>query len=66
MPTISRKPDPGAVQGASPDPGVNAAPALKPEAKRWFSLRGGERGKQFALSLKANARWMKRFLHGGL
>lgn len=30
-----------------------------------FSLRGGERVKQFAARLKANAQWMKQFLHGG-
>lgn len=30
-----------------------------------FSLRIGERAKQFALRLKTNAQWMKQFLHGG-
>jgi len=64
MPAISRKSDPNTAKGPPPDTDAIAAPAPQPEAKRWFSLRGGERAKQFALNLKANARWMKRFLHG--
>ena len=64
MPAISRKPDPNTAEGPTTDAGASAAPAPQPEIKRWFSLRGGERAKQFALNLRANARWMKRFLHG--
>jgi hypothetical protein len=49
----------------SPSPAVNAPSELNPDEKRWFSLRGGARAKQFALRLKANAQWMMQFLHGG-
>jgi hypothetical protein len=65
MPTISRQPDPNAAADASPNPAANATPAPNRGEKRWFSLRGGERAKQFTARLKANARWMKQFLHGG-
>jgi hypothetical protein len=65
MPIIFRKSDPTAAAGASPDPAANTTSTPKRKDQRWFSLRGGERAQQFALSLKANARWMRRFLHGG-
>jgi hypothetical protein len=64
MPMIVRPADPSAVADASPYPAPNATLAPNREDGRWFSLRGGERAKKFALSLRANARWMKRFLHG--
>lgn len=64
MPTISTRADPSARANAAPNPGVTTTPAPNREKKRWFSLRGGERAKQFAARLKANARWMKQFLHG--
>jgi hypothetical protein len=65
MPGFFRRTDASAIAGATPDPAINAAPTPKREEKRWFSLGDGERAKQFALRLKANARWMKQFLHGG-
>ena len=66
MSAISRIADPNAVEGASSDTATNATPMPRTEQGRWFSLRGGERGKQFALRLKANTSWIMRFLHGGL
>ena len=65
MPEISSRADPSAAAGASPSPAVNTTPAPSRKEKRWFSLLDGERAKQFTLMLKANARWMKQFLHGG-
>jgi len=65
MPEISSRADPSAAADASPSPAVNTTPTPNREEKRLFSLRGGERVKQFALRLKANAQWMKQFLHGG-
>jgi len=65
MSAISSRADPSPAADASPNPAVNTPPAPNREEKRWFSLRGGERAKQFTLRLKANAQWMKRFLHGG-
>jgi len=65
MSTISTETDPSAAADAAPSPAANATPAPSRGRTRWFSLRGGERAKQFALSLNANVRWMKRFLHGG-
>ncbi len=65
MPTISRQSDPSVVVDTSPDPATNAMPAPNREEKRWISLLGGKRAKQFAVRLKANARWLKQFLHGG-
>lgn len=64
MPTPFTPADPSAAADASANPGADTAPTAKPVEPRWFSLRG-KRAQQFALSLKANARWMKRFLHGG-
>jgi len=61
----SPEPAPSAAPEAPPGPAANATPAKDRGAKRWFSLRGGERAKQFALNLKADARWLKQFLHGG-
>lgn len=65
MPEISSRADPSAAADVSPSPAVNTTPTPKREGKRWFNLRGGERAKQFAIRLKANAQWMKQFLHGG-
>jgi hypothetical protein len=65
MPAISSRADPSEAADVSPSPAVNTTPAPNPEVKRWFSLRGGARAKQFAAKLKANAQWMMRFLHGG-
>lgn len=65
MPDIYAEADRSAAASASPGRAVDATPAPNREKKRWFSLRGGERAKQFALSLKRNVRWMKQFLHGG-
>ena len=53
MPTTSSRTDPSTVADAYPT--ENNLPRLSD----W------EWGKQFALRLKANARWMKQFLHGG-
>lgn len=64
MPDISAEADRSAAR-ATPAQAVNATPAPNRGKKRWFSLRGGERAKQFALSLKGNLRWIKQFLHGG-
>lgn len=64
MPTLFTRADPGAVADASANPGADTAPTAKTAESRWFSLRG-KRAQQFALSLRANARWMKQFLHGG-
>ena len=65
MPEISSRADPSTAAGASPRPAVHATPTPNRKEKRWFSLLGGERAKLFTLRLKANARWMKQFLHGG-
>jgi len=65
MPTLSTRADPSPVADTSTHPAADTASTPKPEVRRWFSLRGGKRAQQFALSLKANARWMKQFLHGG-
>jgi len=65
MPEISSRADPSAAADASPSPVINTTPTPNREEKRWFSLRSRERAKQFTLRLKANARWMKQFLHGG-
>ena len=65
MPAISSRANPSPIADLSPSPAVNTTLPPKREEKRWFSLRGGERVKQFAFRLKANAQWMKRFLHGG-
>jgi hypothetical protein len=40
-------------------------PAPNSGEKRLLNLWGGERVKQFVVRLKANAQWMKQFLHGG-
>lgn len=56
--------DPSALADAPASPAAGSTPAAKPVEPRWFSLRG-KRAQQFALSLKANVRWMKQFLHGG-
>jgi hypothetical protein len=65
MPASSSRTDQSAAAHVSPSPAVNAPSAPNPDEKRWFSLRGGARAKQFALRLKANAQWMMQFLHGG-
>lgn len=65
MPTIRKPAKPSTAADAFPGAATDATPAPTRQAKRWFSLRGGEKAKQFALSLKTNARWMKQFLHGG-
>jgi hypothetical protein len=56
MPAISPQADPGAVMDLSPTLAGNTTP--KP-------TREGKRVKRFELRLKANAQWMKQFLHGG-
>lgn len=65
MPTLFTRADPSAVADTSANPAADTTPTPKQAEPRWFSLRGGKRAQQFALSLKANARWMKQFLHGG-
>jgi hypothetical protein len=55
MPAISSRADPSTVADASSNPAVNTTPT---------PTREGERVKQFALRLKADAQWMKQFLHG--
>ena len=64
MPAIFRRADTSAAADACSSPAVQATPAPSREAKRLFSRWNGERVKQFAARLKANARWMKQFLHG--
>ena len=46
-----------------PIPAANPMPAPKAEENRLLRRQIREWGKQFALRLKANAGWMKRFLH---
>ena len=65
MPTISSRADPSEAADASPSPAANTTPAPNSGEKRVLSLWGGERVKQFVARLKANAQWMKQFLHGG-
>lgn len=65
MPAISSRANPSPIADVSPSPAVNTTPMPNREEKRLFGLRGGERVKQFAVRLKANAQWMKQFLHGG-
>lgn len=64
MPNPITRTDPNAVAHASAHPGADAAPTAQPAGPRWFSLHG-KKAQQFALSLKANLSWMKRFLRGG-
>lgn len=65
MPATSRRVDPSAVAGVSPDPAANTTPIPAPEEKRLFRLRAREWGNRFAVRLKTNIKWMKRFLHEG-
>ncbi len=64
MPVTSSRTDPGTAADAAPSPAVDRTLAPNQEDKRPFSVRGGERAKRFAAKLKANAQWMKQFLHG--
>ena len=65
MSATSSRTDPSAVAYVSPNPAVNRTLAPNRVERRLFSRRVGERLNQFAVSLKTNARWMKKFLHGG-
>ena len=64
MPTFNKPADPITAPGAISDATATAAPASESQVQRWFSPRSWGRARQFAASLKANARWTKRFLHG--
>jgi hypothetical protein len=50
---------------APADPAEFSAPAPNPDAKPLSSSQRLASAKQFAAKLNANARWTKRFLHGG-
>ncbi len=64
MPETSSRNDPSVVAGASPNL-ASTTPTPDPQEKRLSSLLDmAWWGKQFAVRLKANARWMKQFLHG--
>lgn len=65
MPLISRRAVASAAADVSPSPAPIATPMPNRGEKRFSSLRGGAWVKQFAFRLKANARWVKQFLHGG-
>jgi hypothetical protein len=47
------------------DPAASPENTPHPALKRWSSRLVLERLQRFAGRLKANARWMKQFLHGG-
>jgi len=64
MHATSSRVDPNAVAGVSPDSAANTTPAPEREEKRLFRLRAREWGSRFAVRLKTNIQWMKRFLHG--
>jgi len=61
----SRRADPNKVVDVSPSSAVDIAPAPNSGEKRLLSLWVGERVTRFAVRLRANARWVKQFLHGG-
>jgi hypothetical protein len=65
MPVYDNRTDPSAVGGVSPDPAASATPTPKRVERRSFNRLYLERTKQFAVSLKTNAEWMKQFLHAG-
>ncbi len=65
MPATSRRADPSAIAGVSPNSAANTTPTTEREEKRLFRLRAREWGNRFAVRLKTNIKWMKRFLHGG-
>ena len=47
-----------------PFPAIGAAPQVAQDELRWSSRTARDTLYQFAARLKANARWMKQFLHG--
>lgn len=65
MPVISSRDEPSTGADLAASPSVDTRLAPNREEKRRIRLWGGERTKQFAARLKANARWLKQFLHGG-
>ncbi len=64
MTATSSRSEAGAVADVSKDQAVDPTPPPKLVKKRFFNLPVGERLKQFAIRLKANAKWTKQFLHG--
>ena len=65
MSTNPRPADPSAAADAAPDSAAPKTPTPTRDEQRWFSLRAGDRAKEFAANLKANTRRVKQFLHGG-
>jgi len=65
MPAPSSRVDPRAIARVSPGPAAGTAPAPNREDTRLSRLRITDWGTQFALRLRTNVKWMKKFLHGG-
>lgn len=64
MNAISSRTYPRTAAQASPDSSVDRTLAPTPEAKRRIDLDLLGKAKEISITLKTNAKWMKKFLHG--
>lgn len=66
MLAISSRTDPSAVADGSPSPAVNTTPTPNRVERRLSSRTVGDGLTRFAVGLKTNAQWIKKFLHGDM